>query len=177
MKFQGDKMPRIIERYKDNLILCCRCKRYLPREAFFESHLKRNQFDCKECHRKYVNEYNHKRGVKTWEERKKEQEENRQKEFPSDPYQQQPYQQINSTIERLLKARGEYQQKEDHVCGYCDLQATVGLNGKKYCRKHFLIHCLTLGKSLTNTCNLSSEEPQRKIKILEELEKLGVNLD
>jgi hypothetical protein len=172
MKFQGDEMPKIVERYQGSLILCSACQRYLPKESFFENHLKKNQFDCKECHRKYVNDYNHKHGVKSWEERKKEREQNKHKDFLSEPYQE-----INQTIERLIKKRGEYQQKEDHVCGYCDLQATVGLNGKEYCRKHFLIHCLTLGKPLTQTCNLSSEEPQRKIKILEELEKLGVNID
>jgi hypothetical protein len=164
-------MPKIVERYQGSLILCSACKRYLPRESFFEHLLRKRQFECKECHRKYINDYNHRHGVKSREEWKKEQEENRQ-EFLLEPYQE-----INQTIERLLKERGEYQQKEDNLCGYCDLQATVGLNGKEYCRKHFLIHCLTLGKPLTKTSNLSSEEPQRKIKILEELEKLGVNID
>jgi hypothetical protein len=163
-------MPKLVERYKDDLILCSACKRYLPRDNFSESGLRRGKFDCKICYRQYQNEWNHKHGVKSWEERKKEREETRQKEFLSDPYQE-----INKTIQRLIKERGTYQDRGENVCGFCDRPYYVTFNGKRYCQKDFLIECLAMGKPLSR--NLHCEESVRKLGILSDLEELGVNID
>lgn len=106
--------------------------------------------------------------------------ERREKAFLSDPYEQ-----INKTIERLVKERGEYKQKENEVsgelssplCGYCGSYASVGFNGKDYCWKHFLIEVLSMGKPLPLNTPSNSTELARKLGILEELEELGVNID
>lgn len=152
------------------MILCYRCKRYFPRENFFERFLRNSKFECKECHRKYVNEYNHRRGAKSREEQRKEREEKQEKEFLSEPYLE-----INETIKRLIKERGTYQDRGDDVCGFCDEPYYVSFNGKNYCRKDFLIECLAMGKPLSR--NLHCEESARKLGILEELGELGVNID
>lgn len=159
------------------MILCCRCKRYLPRENFFERFLRKSKFECKECHRKYVNEYNHRHGVKTREEQRREQEEHRQKEEEKRLLEN-PYEEINKIIERLVKERGEYQIKENnHVCGHCNNNSVMGLNGKNFCWKHFLIEALSMGKPLRINTHPDSPELTRKLEILKELECLGVSLD
>jgi hypothetical protein len=163
-------MPRIIAHFKDGLILCYGCKKYLPRENFFERFLRKSKFECKECHRKYVNEYNHRHGVKSREEQRKEREEKIQKEFLSNPSEE-----INLTIKRLIKERGTYQDRGENICGFCDRPYYVNFNGKNYCKKDFLIECLAMGKPLSR--NLHCEESFRKLGILSDLEKLGVNID
>jgi hypothetical protein len=168
-------MPRIIEHYKDGLILCFRCKRYLPKENFSERFLRDSKFECKECHRTYVNQYNRKHGVKSREEQRKEREENRQKELEKRLLEN-PYEEINLAIERLVNERGEYKQKEDNVCGYCDQSSYLGFNGKNYCRKHWFIEALSMGKRLPITIHPDSPEVARKLWLLEELSKLGVNI-
>lgn len=168
-------MPKIVQKYKDNFVLCSRCQRYLPKESFFERLLRNHKYECKECHRKYVNEYNHKHGVKSREEQRREQEEHRQKEEEKRLLEN-PFEELNLAIKKLLKERGEYQQKEDDVCGYCDTQSNADFNRKKYCRKHLLIELLSMGKPLSmNTCS-NSPELARKLGILKELEDMGVKI-
>lgn len=168
-------MPKIVEHFKDDLILCSRCKRYLPRESFFEWLLRKHKYECKECHRKAVNEFNHRHGVKTREEQGKEQEQNRQKELEKRLLED-PFEEINEMVERVVKKREEYKIKEGHVCGYCDSQSTVGMNGKNYCWKHWLIESLSMGKPLAKNSHSNSPEFVRKTRILKELEGLGVQI-
>jgi hypothetical protein len=162
-------MPKI-ERFKDGLVLCSSCKRYLPRESFFEWQLRKGKYDCKECHRKYANEYNHRHGVKSREEQIREREENRQKELD-------PFEEINFAVEKVTKDIGEYQEKEGHVCGYCDKESYVISNERKLCKIHFLIvDCLLGCKPLGKTIKFESYEFQRRLRILQNLEKLGVEI-
>lgn len=163
----------MVVRFKDCLVFCSKCKRYLTRDNFYEANLAKSDYTCKECHRKYAVEYRMRKGLNQGLRRTKEEIE---KETVEKKFLTEPYEEINTMVEKILRELGEYRDKGERVCGYCDLQAIVGLNGKEYCRKHFLIYCLALGKPLGKNSNLGSSELQRKLKILEELEKLGVNI-
>ena len=98
-------MPKIsMERFKDSLILCSHCKRYLPRESFFEWQLRKGKYDCKECHRKYVNEYNHRHGMKSKEEQRREHEE---KELLENPFGRNKFDNCKSSKELRRISRKE----------------------------------------------------------------------
>lgn len=142
-------MPKIsvMERFKDSLILCSYCKKYLPKESFFDWSLRKNEYCCKDCRRKYANERNYKHGVKSREEIRREREQKEQKELLENPFEE-----INLTIAKVVKNLGEYKEKKGYVCGYCDRDGYVIANGKNLCEKHFLIvECLSDCKPLSKT--------------------------
>lgn len=167
-------MTRIIvtEKYKDGLIFCVKCKRNLPRESFPEYNLKKSYYCCKECLKKETREYNIKtRKYKGTRRTQEEIEKEKREELLKNPYEE-----INSTTERLTKNIGTYKEKEGLICGYCDKQGYVIANEKNLCEKHFLIECLGMGKPLGERTNSNSQEVKRKVRILSRLENLGVKI-
>jgi hypothetical protein len=168
-------MPKVtvLERFKDNLVFCSYCKKYLPRESFFDWSLRKNEYCCKECRRKVQNEWHRKHGKKSKEEIRKEIEQREEKELLENPFEQ-----INRTVKKLTQNLGEYQEKEDnHICGYCNEQRYVNANGKNLCEKHFLIvECLLGCKPLGYFSTIKKGECQRRVRILERLEELGVEI-
>lgn len=163
-------MPKI---FINGLILCVKCKRNLPRESFPEYNLNKSYYCCRECLKKETREYHVKIGKykgtrRTHEEIEKEKQEELLKN---------PYEEMNLAIERLIKNLGEYEQKENHICGFCSRQGYVIANGKELCEIHFLIvECLAWCKPLGNRSNADKGEFQRRVRILERLEELGMKI-
>lgn len=162
-------MPKI---FINGLILCVKCKRNLPRESFPEYNLNKSYYCCRECLKKELREYNIKtRKYKGTRRTHEEIEKEKQEELLKNPYEE-----MNLAIKRLTENIGEYKEKEDNICGFCNEQAYVIANERKLCQKHFLIECLAMGKPLGERTNSNSQEVKRKVRILKRLKELGIEL-